>query len=240
MLGGAGRPHIVHTETRMRHRLEMTRPRQLLGMIVSSVLLTMVGTTAGADDPLPADSPPVFQPNEIQHGFAEYDTPPDFFSDDAPALYDDYSHSPAVSPSDQKPGGVFQDLDFAESIEEDRTIRRGHAYFPVNPTSTFSANVPSVYLVFSVHKHLSSYQIIGRLFLETENEVDSTQWLDEDIVELATEDESGFLKFFSPGKTWQPGRYRVDIYVGYIANPANKMGAMRFTVRTSAPLPSAP
>jgi len=224
----------------MRHLLPITQTRQWLGMLVSMTLLAMAGMTAGADDPLSDDSPPVFQPNEIQHGFAEYDTPPDFFSDDGPTPYDDYSHAPTVPPSEQKPGGLFHSLDFAESVEEDRTIRRGHIYVPVNPTSTFSPDAPSVYLVFAVHKHLTSYQIIGRLFQEAETGLDSTQWLDEDMADLATEDESGFLKFFPQGESWQPGRYRVDLYVGYIANPVNKMGTLRFTVRPSPGVPAAP
>jgi hypothetical protein len=97
-----------------------------------------------------------------------------------------------------------------------------------------------VYLVFAVHKHLTSYQIIGRLFQEPETGLDPTQWLDEDIADLATEDESGFLKFFPQEGSWQPGQYRVDLYVGYIANPVNKMGTMRFTVRPSPGVPSAP
>lgn len=204
------------------------------------MFFAMSAATAGADDPPSADSPPVFQPNEIQHGFAEYDTPPDFFSDDGPAPYQGYSHSPTASPSVQKPGGLFQSLDFAESVEEDRTIRRGHIYVPVKPTNTFSPHAPSVYLVFSVHKHLASYQIIGRLFPETGTGLDNTHLLDEDIADLATEDESGFLKFFPPGGTWQPGLYRVDIYVGYIANPVNKMGTMRFTIHPPPEVPSTP
>jgi hypothetical protein len=224
----------------MKHPLRITRPRRLWGISVSIMLLALSGTTAVADDPASADSPSVFQPNEIQHGFGEYDTPPDFSSEDVPAPYDEYSHSPTVSPSDQKPGGLFLSLDFAEGVEEDQAIRRGHVYLPVNPTDTFFPQAPSVYLVFSVHKVLASYQIIGRLFLETETGVDPTQWLDEDIVHLATEDESGFLKFFPPKGTWQPGQYRVDLYVGFMVNPANKMGAMRFTVRPSAVMPSTP
>jgi len=231
----------MHKETRKTHFfLPITQPWPLLGILLSIMLLVMSGTTAGAADPAPADSPPVFQPNEIQHGFAEYDTPPDFSSDAVSPPYEGYSRSPTVPPSDEKPSGLFQSLDFAESIEEDRTIRRGHIHLPVNPTNTFSPQVPSVYLVFAVHKHLASYQIIGRLFLETGTDLDPTQWIDEDIADLATEDESGFLKFFPPGGSWQPGRYRVDIYVGYIANPVNKMGAMRFTVSPSPAMPSKP
>lgn len=224
----------------MTHLLCITRPTQFFGIFVSIVFFALSGTTAVADDSVPADSPSVLQPNETQHGFGEYDTPPDFFSDDVPAPYDGYSHSPTVSSSDQKPGGLFLSLDFAEGVEEDQAIRRGHVYLPVNPTDRFSPHIPSVYLVFSVHKVLASYQIIGRLFRETETAGDPTEWLDEDIVHLATEDESGFLKFFPPKGTWQPGQFRVDLYVGFMANPANKMGAMRFTIDPSDVVPSPP
>ena len=234
---------MMHTKTRLRHPWHISRPPQLCGILAAIILLTIVGSTADAQDPVSPDAPTVFQPNEIQHGFAEYDTPPDFSADDVPAPpapYDGYSPSPSISSSDQKPGGVFQNLDFAESAEEERTIRSGHIYVPVNPATTFSPNIPSVSLVFAVHKHLTSYQIIGRLFLETGTGLDPTQWLDEDIADLATEDESGFLKFFPPGGAWQPGQYRVDIYVGYIANPVNKMGTMRFSINPSPVVTSSP
>jgi hypothetical protein len=227
----------------MPRSLQIMRPGYGLAIFGLILFLALSGNMAGADDSAPADPPQVFQPNEIQHGFAEYDTPPDFFSDDDPAPYEGDSHSPTVSPSDQinqKPGGLFQSLEFAESVEEDQTIRQGHMYVPVNPTNSFPPHVPSVYLVFSVHKHLSSYQIIGRLFHDTGKEENSPPWLDEDVVDLATEDESGFLKFFPPGGTWPTGQYRVDIYVGYVANPVNKMGAMRFTVDSSTAAHSAP
>lgn len=204
------------------------------------MLLVVAGTTAGAQAPPSTDAPPVFQPNEIQHGFAEFDTLPDFSSDNVPAPYDGYSPSPTLPPSDEKPGGVFQNLDFAEGAEEDRTIRSRQIFLPVNPTTTFSSHTPSVYLVFTVHKLLTSYQIIGRLFLETVTGLDPTQWLDQDTADLATEDESGFLKFFPPGGVWQPGRYRVDIYVGFMANALNKMGSMRFTVPNAPTVPSVP
>jgi hypothetical protein len=224
----------------MKHHLPILRPGPLLGILLSIMLFAMLGT-ALADDPRgSADSPSVFQPNETQHGFAEYDTPPDFFSDDVPAPYDGYSDSPTIPSADQKPGGVFLRLDFAESFEVEPTSRGGHMHMPVNPADTFSPHVPSVYLVFTVHKHLASYQIIGRLFPATEAGLDSPQWLDEDIADLATEDESGFLKFFPPGGTWQPGQYRVEIFVGYIANAINKMGTMRFTIAPSPVTPSAP
>ncbi len=176
-------------------------------------------------------SPPVFQADEIQHGFAEFDSPPDFFSEDPPALYEDYSPSPSLPPSDQKPEGLFQNLVFAEDVEEDRTIRQGHIQIPINAKDTFPESAKAVYLVFSVHKHYTPYQIIGRLFHEASPPPAATQpWVDEDIADLATEDESGYLKFFPPQGRWKPGTYRVDIYVGWMVNTVNKMGAMRFVV----------
>ncbi len=103
-------------------------------------------------------------------------------------------------------------MTFARDIEEDRAIRRGHIQIPIHPTETFPPTINAVYLVFSVHKHYTPYQVIGRLFFETHADTPSSQWIDEDIAYLATEDESGYLKFFPPDGTWIPGQYRVDIY----------------------------
>ncbi len=194
------------------------------------ILFFSTATVAWAEEPQPAP-PAVFQPDEIQHGFAEFDSPPDFFEDERPAPYDSYSDSPSLPSFDRKPEGLFQDLIFAKDIEENRTIRRGHIQIPIHPTETFPSTINAVYLVFSVHKHYAPYQVIGRLFPETNTDTPETQWLDEDIAYLATEDESGYLKFFPPDGVWTPGQYRVDIYVGYMVNTVNRMGTMRFNVQ---------
>ncbi|WNM61723.1 hypothetical protein [Candidatus Nitrospira neomarina] len=220
----------------MKHPLLVMRRNLLWGILISIMLFRMPGTALGNDSPVQTDSPSVLQPKDTQHGFSQYDTPPDHFSD-APSLYDNYSQSPLIPSLDKKPGGVFLGLDFAESFEVKPTTRGGHTHIPVRPAETFLPDLTSVYLVFTVHEHLSSYQIIGRLFSDSETGMHAPQWLDEDIVDLATEDESGFLKFFPPDGTWQPGPYRVEIFVGYIANDANKLGTMRFTI---APHPVAP
>ncbi len=213
----------------------MRRPcsHVLILSCVSIVLgvIAAFSASSGMAQPAPEHSPPpVFQPEETQHGFAEYDTLPDFFQDDKPAPYDSYSHSPEPPSRDEKPGGLFEALNFAESIEEEHSIRRSHVLVPVHPTETFPQDTKAVYLAFSVFKHYAPYQVIGRLFPEQVPGLDATEWLDEDIADLATEDESGYLKFFPPSGTWKPGRYRVDLYVGYMVNSTNKMGAMRFTI----------
>ncbi|MGD9852575.1 MAG: hypothetical protein AB7T38_15050 [Nitrospirales bacterium] len=200
------------------------------GFIATGLLTGFLASPGWAQPATENNPPPVFQPEETQHGFAEYDTLPDFFQDDPPAPYDSYSHSPEPPPRDEKPGGLFEALNFAESVEADHSIRKSHILVPIHPTETFPPDTKAVYLAFSVFKHYAPYQVIGQLFPEQVPGLDGTQWLDEDIADLATEDESGYLKFFSPSGTWKPGRYRVDLYVGYVVNSVNKMGAMRFTI----------
>ncbi len=214
-------------------------PLSSMGFVASLAgsLILSIGTPVLAEDPPPGSSSAVFQPHETQHGFAEFDAPPDFFEDetlsDNSAPYTGYSNSPNLPSSDHKPEGLFADIVFAESVEEDRTIRRGHILVPVNPTDTFPQSAKSVHLVFTVHEHLAPFQIIGRLFPEQVPGTDPSQWIDEDRAELALEDESGYLKFFAKDGIWKPGRYRVDVYVGYMVNTMNKMGTMRFAINSS-------
>ncbi len=200
----------------------------------TSILILATAAICGAEEPQTINSADIFQPHETQHGFAEFDSPPDFFEDNSPtaasAPYDHYSDSPNIPSTDHKPGGLFADMVFAESVEEDRTIRRGHILVPVNATDIFPTSAKAVHLVFTVHEHLAPFQVIGRLFPEMVPETDANQWIDEDVADLALEDESGYLKFFAPDGKWQPGRYRVDVYVGYMVNNMNKMGTMRFSI----------
>lgn len=200
----------------------------------TSIFILTTAALCGAEEPQTINPTGIFQPHETQHGFAEFDSPPDFFEDNNPtagsAPYDHYSDSPNLPSTDHKPGGLFADMVFAESVEEDRTIRRGHILVPVNATNIFPTSAKAVHLIFAVHEHLAPFQVIGRLFPEMVPETDANQWIDEDIADLALEDESGYLKFFAPDGQWQPGRYRVDVYVGYMVNTMNKMGTMRFSI----------
>ncbi len=203
-------------------------------MAFTSILILSTAAICGAEEPQASNPVDIFQPHETQHGFAEFDSPPDFFEDTSSttesAPYGDYSDSPNLPSSDHKPRGLFASMVFAESVEEDRTIRRGHILVPVNATNIFPSSAKAVHLVFAVHEHLAPFQVIGRLFPEMVPDADANQWIDEDIADLALEDESGYLKFFTPKGSWQPGRYRVDVYVGYMVNTMNKMGTMRFSI----------
>ena len=42
--------------------------------------------------------------------------------------------------------------------------------------------------------------------------------------------ESGYLQFFAPPDGWKPGRYKVEIHLGWEVSEISLMGTMRFTV----------
>ncbi len=184
------------------------------------------------------DAPPApFGPDEIQHGFSQFDTIPAAPEDMAPDPMD-YYKNPAPDSSglpDETPGGLFLHITLAESFEEDLDFRRGHRYYPINPTQEFHADALAVHVVFRVFKHYSAYQVIGRLFPENVPGFSGDTFTDEETAYLALEDESGYLKFFAPSQNgWIPGAYRVDIFVGFEANDVTRMGTLRFTVTPKA------
>ena len=180
--------------------------------------------------------PPVFQPGEIQHGFSEFDSLPEIPPDDPPPSSPEISSDPKGSDfyyPDQKPAGLFLKVEFAESFEEEQGIRKGHMIIPINPTNEFSPETRSVYLVFSLFKHHTPYQVFGRLYPERVDHQDPTALLDEDTMYIAAEDESGYLQFFPQTGQWIPGTYQVKIFVGWETNDVNHMGTMRFNITSN-------
>ncbi|GJL55879.1 MAG: hypothetical protein NPIRA02_30110 [Nitrospirales bacterium] len=181
-------------------------------------------------EPSPPSPPPVFQPDETQHGFSQYESIP-YHPPSSP------DPLPLQEPSgdlddalNQPPGGLFYRIEFAKGFEEAQGIRKGHTIVSVEPTTVFTPESPFVFLVFHVHQHYAPYQVIGRLYPEKVNGETSTALIEEDAIYLATEDDGGYLQFDRPGKQWPVGDYRVEIYVGFEVNPINMMGTMRFSV----------
>ena len=181
--------------------------------------------------------PTPFSPDELQHGFFQFDTMPTAPEDVASEPMD-YYKNPALDLSDftdAVPGGLLRHITLAESFEEDLDLRRGHRYYPIRPTKAFSADALAIHVVFRVFKHYSAYEIIGRLFPENVPGLSGKTFSDEESAYLALEDESGYLKFFPPSQAgWIPGQYRIDIFVGYEANEITRMGTLRFTVTPKA------
>lgn len=219
----------------------------LAGSIVFSFPVTFPAFAQDTQERISADPdsshpPPVFQPDEIQHGFSEFDSLPEIPSDDIP------STSPESSPvneasfpgnPDKPPGGLFFRLQFAEGFEEEQGLRRGHMMVPVNPKNVFPPDTRAVFLVFSVFKHYAPYQVFGRLYPVEVDRANPSDLLDEDTMYIAAEDDSGYLQFFPKSGQWTPGTYKVKIYVGYQASDFNHMGTMRFTIASNGSPPPA-
>lgn len=134
---------------------------------------------------------------------------------------------------DAPPQGLFRSITMAEGFEEELGYRRTHEIVPVKPTDRFGPNASGIFIVFSLHQHYQAFQVFGRCYPESVPGLDPHTVIGQDVMYIALEDESGYLKLSSPHGTWQPGRYKVEIHAGEQVNEVSLMGTMRFTVATS-------
>ena len=130
---------------------------------------------------------------------------------------------------DAKPEGIFRSIQFAEGFEEEMGVRRTHEIIPDRPTDVFTSN-KLVFVVFALYPHMESFQVVGRCYPERVAGLGSNDVLAEDKMYMALEDESGYLKFFPPTGGWKPGKYKVEVHVGWKVTEYSLMGTMRFTV----------
>jgi hypothetical protein len=131
---------------------------------------------------------------------------------------------------DAPPEGMFYSIQTTEGFEEEVGYRRANEIVPVNPTDAFDPK-SQVYIVFRVYPHYESFQIFGRCYPEAVDGVDPQKLIAEDIVYMALEDETGYLKLPSPPDGWRLGKYRVEIHVGWKVNEVTLIGTMRFSVQ---------
>ncbi len=178
----------------------LTWPLSLAAMAVG---LLCAGLSLAEDPPLTRDVP-------IQEFQNRADVPPYDF--DAP------------------PQGLIRSIQFAEGFEEEMGFRRSHEMVPVRPTEVFRPDSPAVFIVFQTHQHYESYQIFGRCYPEQVEGLDPKRVIAQDVMYMALEDESGYLKLFPPPGGWKPGKYKVEIHIGWKINEISLIGAMRFTV----------
>jgi len=128
------------------------------------------------------------------------------------------------------PEGLFREILLAEGFEEELGYRRSHEIVPVAPTEVFHPDSPAVYVVFKTHQHYESYQIFGVCFPEQVGGLDPKAVVAQDVMYMALEDESGYVKLTKPEGGWKPGKYKVEIHIGWQVNEISLMGTMRFTV----------
>ena len=141
---------------------------------------------------------------------------------------------------DAPPEGMFRSIQLTRGFEEELGFRRAHEIVPVNPTETFSQGPTPVFLVFTLHQHIEPFQIIGLCYPEQVAGLDPRTVMSQDEMYIALEDESGYLKLHAPHGGWRPGKYKVEIHVGWKVTEFSLMGTMRFTVAQDGSTSSAP
>jgi hypothetical protein len=129
------------------------------------------------------------------------------------------------------PEGIFRSIEFAESFEEELGFRRTHEIVPVGTTSTFRSDAPAVFVVFRLYQHLDSFQVFGVCFPDQVEGVKPGETVAQDAMYIALEDDSGYLRLQAPKGGWKPGRYKVEIHIGWQINEISLVGTMRFDVK---------
>ncbi|MBH0182496.1 MAG: hypothetical protein HP490_12710, partial [Nitrospira sp.] len=130
------------------------------------------------------------------------------------------------------PKGMFRSITLAEDFEEQLGFQRTHEIVPVRPTERFATDTPAIFIVFSLHQHYQSFKVFGLCLPESVSGIATGTLISEDVMHVALEDDSGYLKLSPPRGGWVPGRYKVEIHVGEEVNEMSLMGTMRFTVTT--------
>lgn len=136
---------------------------------------------------------------------------------------------------DAPPKGMFRSITTAEDFEEQLGFQRTHEIVPVRPTERFATNTPAIFIVFSLHQHYQGFKVFGRCLPESVSGVATGTLISEDVMHVALEDDSGYLKLSPPHGGWLPGRYKVEIHAGEEVNEMSLMGTMRFTVAAPKP-----
>ena len=131
---------------------------------------------------------------------------------------------------DAPPQGMFRSITTAEDFEEQLGFQRTHEIVPVRPTERFAIDTPAIFIVFSLHQHYQGFKVFGRCLPESVSGSAPDAIVSEDVMQVALEDESGYLKLSPPRGGWLPGRYKVEIHAGEEVNETSLMGTMRFTV----------
>ena len=136
---------------------------------------------------------------------------------------------------DAPPQGMFRSITTAEDFDEQLGFHRTHEIVPVRPTERFAMDTPAIFIVFSLHQHYHGFKVFGRCLPESVSGSAPDAIVSEDVMQVALEDESGYLKLSPPRGGWIPGHYKVEIHAGEEVNETSLMGTMRFTVAASKP-----
>ena len=131
---------------------------------------------------------------------------------------------------DRTPEGMFSTIVLAHGQEMVMGEARSFKIVPVKPAKTFYADVPEIFVVFSLQQHDSEFKLYGRWVVERGEGAPPNHILGTDAMILMTEDESGYVSMKRPKNGWPIGDYKVEILIGTGTHDMNKVGTLRFQV----------
>jgi len=131
---------------------------------------------------------------------------------------------------DRPPEGMFSSIVLAHGQEMVMGQARSFQIVPVKPAKTFYADVPEIFVVFSLQQHDSEFKLYGRWVVERGEGVPPNHILGTDVMILMTEDESGYVSMKKPKNGWPIGDYKVEILIGTGSHDMSKIGTLRFQV----------
>jgi len=135
-----------------------------------------------------------------------------------------------VKALDRPPTGFFVKLALAQGYKEAIDSFQTERYKPVDPGTSFSADIEAVYMVFDLLPRENPANIIGQLFLTKGEGRGEDTFLYEDAAYLMTAQDSGFLRLPKPKGGWVPGEYKVKIHIGEQVTEASQLGTLRFQI----------
>ena len=150
-----------------------------------------------------------------------------------PCYADMASRSPSLhdnSAFEKPPGGLFSSIVTAHGQEMVMSSFRSFDIVPVKPSSTFTDDVPEIFVVFHLHQHDSEFRVSGRWLVEKGEGVPANFILGTDSMILMTEDESGYVSISRPASGWPIGQYKVEIFTGTGDYDMDPIGVLRFSV----------
>jgi hypothetical protein len=131
---------------------------------------------------------------------------------------------------DQPPSGFFTKIAFAHGFKAVKDVFQTDRYKPDRPTTTFTADVESIFLVFDILPRENPAHILGQWYLEKGDGRTGDTLIFEEGVYLQTSQDSGFLECPRPKDGWVPGKYKVKIHLGEKVTEASQLGTLRFTI----------
>lgn len=128
--------------------------------------------------------------------------------------------------------GSFRQIMTAHDVVQDDLQTGLHEFIPVNQTDTFLPQDPEIYLVFVLTSTQEDLEVklTSRWVAERTTGLPPNRPIGTDTVLIGLNERSGYFRLRRPEGGWQPGMYRVDVYLGPQISAYTHMADIRFRV----------